>query len=96
MAFKGLDWTELAVKWGITVSNRNDDEILCDLDKRISYSVSLNEVLESNVIDDARKFLSSLTKNEMYKQPLFQGLLAIEDDLTFIKYFRVLLPHMWV
>ncbi|SFS76701.1 hypothetical protein [Paenibacillus sp. BC26] len=95
MEYKGQDWTELANELGISTSERSEGDILKDLDKRLSESIGLNEVLESTVIYEARSFLNSFTKNETYKKPLFQGLLAINDDHTFIKYFRILLPHMW-
>ncbi|MDQ0875863.1 hypothetical protein QFZ77_004522 [Paenibacillus sp. V4I3] len=96
MDFLGRDWTELAVAWQIQIIQRKDEEILKDIDEKLNGAISLNGVLDNNVIDDARKFFGSFTKNETFKVPLFKGLLAIEDPHTFIKCFRLLLPHMWV
>ncbi|WP_337100124.1 hypothetical protein [Paenibacillus sp. YIM B09110] len=94
MGFKGRDWTELAIRWSIPI-DQNEEITLNKVDQIISSVMVDFEVINKEVLMDMREFLREFIKYESYKQPIFEGLMKVEEPNTFIKYYRYLLSQMW-
>jgi len=100
MEFKGIDWTELSVCFGIIdkVEDWQDDTEILNKTKDYLQSMLLNEHKQDEVAHPLRLFLQKLYDNSLKHKsnaPIWKGLLEVEDNFTFIKYSVILFEHMW-
>jgi hypothetical protein len=94
--FKGYDWAELLPHFGMEYDIELGEVQLADLQETITSWFGQDE--PTDMIATLRQFLSALivSKQELnYSAPIFQGLLEVEEPMTFCRYFALLLPEMW-
>lgn len=95
--FDGFDYRELAKAWGIPVDKLDDEKNLTLLQAHIRGKGLLEPHPNSQVPKDMRDFLTVLAEiDDGHAAPLWRGLLAIENDLTFRQYYCLLLRGMWI
>lgn len=97
-AFRGHDYTELLDVLGISGGDETDGGLIQGRQELFSWPEVGSEE-DKQRIKLMRDFLSALIEEEErigYRAPLFKGLAQLEDPATFVKYFGVLLPHMWM
>lgn len=97
--FQGCDWTELCDFWNIKIpKDAYDEEERKPLIEFIqSHYDGYNDKYDEHIIEGCKSYLKALIKNDRcYSTPLWQGLLQIKDNTTFMQYFIWLLPSMWI
>jgi hypothetical protein len=102
MAYNGYDYTELLVELGF-MPEGEDEEKFTAVEDFIRYMEDHYDYSEADYDEDGklailemREFLTALAGQEhTCVSPLWKGLLAIEDDWTFVKYFVKLIRDMW-
>lgn len=104
---KGYDWSELSYMLGfgfvlvspdgMEVSFEEDEGTLLAVTKeRISQAAGDGENVDIEVVVACRKYLKALREQENgYWGPIWDGMLAVEDDYTFLVAVLALLAHMW-
>lgn len=97
--FKGYDWVELARYFNIeTMSDIIDPDKECKpLRDFLSSKIDFDRV-DKDTLKICKEFLKKLIKsanNHSYDGPLWEGLLKIKHDETFMQFFIILLPCMW-
>lgn len=96
--FKGKDWTELSLHFGIIdekYNGENDEEILRKTKNFLESIITSNR--ENEIADEIRQFLNLLYQNtEGYKDSasMWKGMLEMEHDFNLIKYTIRLLECM--
>lgn len=102
MNFKGKDWTEIAIYFGIIDDGYQggveEDIIAIKKTQEFLYSSMMSEN-EKEVANVLRSFLSKFlvhSKEVQSSYPLWRGLNEIDMDTNLIKYCAVLLPHLWI
>ena len=96
--FKGHDYTEILNALGVPGSGRTDEELRQGLCGVFSSWLEIGSEEDKQRVVLMREFLKALVAEEGrigYRAPLFRGLAQIEDAATFVRYFVVLLPHLW-
>jgi hypothetical protein len=106
MKWKGYDWTEIAEFLGVDILQDNEETIAKETHQllhQLFADARQADVTEGaypgsskQKIKEIRQFVSKLIEqNQGYDKPLWEGLLAIEDDSVFIEYVDRLLECMW-
>jgi hypothetical protein len=106
--FKVWDWSELPQSWGWRLSpTLSDDDLLARVRHELGEIMGAHLDSSSSrrplplkrriELTQTRAFARQFAKcaNEKGTAPLWTGLIAIDNDLAFLKYLDVLLPHMW-
>lgn len=97
--FEGYDYDELAKSLGITL-----DEDSLDLSISITNylrTLSFYDVNHQEVVDKCRCYLTIhktlCIEENIYDSyfPVWEGLLKVKDDFTFLQIFADLVGHMW-
>ena len=102
----GFDYYELLEKWGIDTSIycdnvENEDYDLLKLYvnnilfKNWDYENNKPSRVAKSAIKDIRNFLKAMTEYYDYNTPVWEGLLKIEDDFSFLRMFYPLIPYAW-
>lgn len=111
IVFFGEDWSELSRALGVESEGNGEFDDSEGLPVKLAARLSREcgvlmwcRATPGDAIDGARRtvaltrrFVEALTdvREEEGTKPLWRGLLAIEDDYTFLQYARTLLPLMW-
>lgn len=100
-SFKGHDFLELADYWGID-TEKEDDEIIQEMIQKIEGAVVQLRFLPNSsneVANDLRSFVQALwtttQEHDFPESPIWEGLLKIKDDDTFLQFCIPLLRNMW-
>lgn len=92
--FKGWDWTELGTAWNLF--DLDNDIKVKDAANLIKKYILDNYDKNDTIIEDMKLFLQEIVDSDtLYEIPLFRGLLEIENDEVFVKYYCNLLEYMW-
>lgn len=93
--FRGWDYEELAECWGIDLPEGDDQRIEAIRDFIVQRWAHEHPDYK-RVVSDVRRFVRALRREEIgFHGPLWDGLLKIRDDFTFLQATTVLLPLMW-
>jgi hypothetical protein len=102
MAYEGYDYSELLRVLGFLHPDddgREEQAIGAFADALEEHYVYYEEEYDEDgqlMILEMREFLTALIgQDHTYVTPLWKGLLAIECDWTFAKYFVKLIRNMW-
>lgn len=84
----------------IKVTTEDDEEILLHkIREYISEHMNHGEAaLDPRVKKDMVDFLTALveqSKQTDYSYPVFEGILRLDSDFTFVSWFSLALPNMW-
>lgn len=95
--FLGWDWTELVTPLGFPGSIEDDgEETIIEAIRRTLSMVHDGGEMADQIEGLCREYLDKLVERDAHTcVPLFDGLSRIEDRDSFIKYFSLLLPHLW-
>ncbi|MBA4542875.1 hypothetical protein H1164_08170 [Thermoactinomyces daqus] len=99
--FKGWDFIELADHWGLDYEDVEDEyELIREyIYSKMTFDYSASEQRKAEmkqIADDIREYLKSLSKYETHDKPVWEGLLKVKDDFTFLRFCADLLHHMWI
>lgn len=92
MRFKGHDYTELIEYFNLRRCDDDDREA-----QWLQAFLNANQE-KDEVVAACREYVDSLAEQcekYCYSGPLWRGLLAVEDDITFIQYFSHLVSMAW-
>ncbi|MCZ6680243.1 MAG: hypothetical protein O7E52_23675 [Candidatus Poribacteria bacterium] len=103
--WRGDDWTEISEFLGVDIEDKNNDEVIAaETRKRLNElrsdacEMHIGPTLKASSnqkIPEIRRFVEKVIAQEPSDASLWQGLLAIEDDVLFIEYVDRLLECMW-
>lgn len=101
MKFKGWDVMELADHWGLSYEGSSDEyELIRDfIYSKMTFDNSASEQRKNEmkrVANDLREYLKVLSKYETPSHPVWEGLLKVENDFTFLRFCADLIHLMWV
>lgn len=88
--FKGWDYRELADRFGVELEN---DEVK-ELQEFLRGKCPCLET-DPEVVAACRAYLAALAPQGHLEKELWEGLLRVRDDWTFMRHFITLLPCMW-
>ena len=99
--FKGHDWTELYEALLHKEPREDvDDVFVPDASnlRELQQFISAHALHRPDVLMKMREFLQVLrdtSEDLTYDTPVWDGLLAVEDEETFVQHYVTLLPAMW-
>ena len=101
MKYVGVSWAELGVRFKLITleqyedSSYDEDELLEEIKDYISNNTGVGDHLYK-IRRHLREHLTLLIeRDKSYKQPLWRGLLNIEDEHTFMQMCIPLIGYMW-
>ncbi len=96
--FKGYDWTELSEALGVIDDRKNYEMSDIELLRKTKKEFHIFRPNPDNV-EKCREFIRALLKEERKigssAAPVWQGLLEIDDDSTFMQFLYYLLELAW-
>ncbi|HEX9058560.1 MAG TPA: hypothetical protein VF941_00085 [Clostridia bacterium] len=99
MDFKGIDWTELSIYFGIIEKDYeggNDKAVLEETKEYLKLALYSDKEVET--ANSIRLFVQKLYSNSngvKANAPIWKGLSEVRESFTIIKYTIILLEQMW-